>query len=46
MKFSKNKKKIGNFFARIFTPLMNHNDIIKTFIFDMYLISFGPKLKN
>ena len=46
MKFSKNQKNFGNFFARIFTPLMNHNDIIKTFIFDIYLISFGPKLKN
>ena len=44
--FQKIEKKLEIFSPLIFTPLMNHNDIIKTFIFDIYLISFGPKLKK
>ena len=46
MKFPKSWKIIGKFFARIFTPLMNHNVLTKTFIFHIYLNSFGSKLKN
>ena len=43
MKFPKNWKIIGNFFARIFTPLMNHSVLTKTLIFHIYLISLGPR---